>query len=61
MIISTFTKLKLFSFLSGGHQADESAAATQERTDHKWDLGDEGKQKLQHRQLPGQVGLNSLI
>lgn len=40
---------------SGGHQANEPAAAAQERADHQRDLGDEGKQKLQHSQLPGQV------
>lgn len=41
--------------VSGGHQADEPAATTQEGADHQRDLGDEGKQKLQHSELPGQV------
>lgn len=43
------------SVVSGGHQADEPAATTQEGADHQRDLGDEGKQKLQHSELPGQV------
>lgn len=47
----------LFLF-SGGHQANEPAAAAQERADHQWDLGDEGKQKLQHCELPGQVSFH---
>lgn len=43
-------------FLSSGcHQANEPAAAAQERADHQRDPGDEGKQKLQHSELPGQV------
>lgn len=46
------------SVFSGGHQADEPAAAAQERADHQWDLGDEGKQKLQYSELPGQVSFH---
>ena len=45
------------SSFSGGHQADEPAAAAQERADHQWDSGDEGKQKLQYSELPRQVSL----
>lgn len=47
------------SVFSGGHQADEPAAAAQERADYQWNLGDEGKQKLQYSELLGQVSFHS--
>ena len=39
----------------GGHQADESLAAAQERADHQRDPRHEGKQAPQCGQLSGQL------